>query len=70
MTVGIASSAMGPLVLGASADYLGGFGPSLWACAAVGVVVAAGGLRGEDCGFGIADCGLAEERMEEFGLAS
>jgi cyanate permease len=70
MTVGIASSAMGPLVLGASADYLGGFGPSLWACAAVGTVVAISGLRGKDCGFGIADCGLDECALEEFGLAA
>ncbi len=70
MTVGIASSAMGPLVLGASADYLGGFGPALWACGAVGLLVAAGGLRGHDCGFGIADCGLDECALEEFGLAA
>jgi hypothetical protein len=70
MTVGIASSAMGPLVLGASADYLGGFGPSLWVCAAIGAIVAAGGLRGKDCGSGISDCGLEEGALEEFGLAA
>jgi cyanate permease len=47
MTVGIGCSALGPLVMGASADYLGGFEPSLWFFAAVAAFVAfAGGLAG------------------------
>lgn len=43
MTVGIACSALGPLVMGASADYLGGFDPSLWLFATVAAAVAAAG---------------------------
>jgi MFS family permease len=43
MTVGIACSAMGPLVMGASVDYLGGFEPSLWLFTAVAMFVAAVG---------------------------
>jgi MFS family permease len=43
MTVGIACSALGPLVLGASVDYLGGFEPSLWLFTAVAMIVAAAG---------------------------
>ena len=42
MTVGISCSALGPLVMGASADWLGGFNPSLWLFASVAVVVAIG----------------------------
>jgi MFS family permease len=41
MTVGIACSALGPLVMGASVDYLGGFEPSLWFFTAVATSVAA-----------------------------
>jgi MFS family permease len=56
MTVGIGCSAMGPLAMGASADYLGGFEPSLWLFTAVALLVAAaGGLMG--CG----DGALAEQ---------
>ena len=40
MTVGIACSALGPLVMGASVDYLGGFEPSLWLFTAVAALVA------------------------------
>ncbi|RIK74509.1 MAG: hypothetical protein DCC67_16505 [Planctomycetota bacterium] len=47
MTVGIACSAVGPLVMGASVDWLGGFQPSLWLLAAVAVCVAAAGQRVE-----------------------
>ncbi|MBA3480763.1 MAG: MFS transporter [Pirellulales bacterium] len=43
MTVGIACSALGPLVMGASVDYLGGFEPSLWLFTAVATFVAAVG---------------------------
>jgi MFS transporter, OFA family, oxalate/formate antiporter len=43
MTVGIACSALGPLVMGASVDCLGGFEPSLWLFAAVALIVAAAG---------------------------
>jgi MFS family permease len=43
MTVGIACSALGPLVMGASVDYLGGFEPSLWFFTAVATFVAAAG---------------------------
>jgi len=51
MTVGIACSALGPLVMGASADYLGGFEPSLWFFAAVATFVSlAGGLAGSGDG--------------------
>jgi MFS transporter, OFA family, oxalate/formate antiporter len=47
MTVGIACSALGPLVMGASVDYLGGFEPSLWFFTAVAMSVAAvGALAG------------------------
>ncbi|HEX6962146.1 MAG TPA: MFS transporter [Lacipirellula sp.] len=47
MTVGIGCSAMGPLVMGASVDYLGGFEPSLWFFTAVATSVAAlGALAG------------------------
>ena len=42
MTVGISCSAMGPLVMGASADLLGGFNPSLWLFTTVAIVVAFG----------------------------
>lgn len=40
LSAGISSSAVGPLVMGASCDYLGGFEPSMWAFA-VGAVAAA-----------------------------
>jgi MFS family permease len=43
MTVGIACSALGPLVMGASVDYLGGFEPSLWFFAAVAATIAVAG---------------------------
>jgi cyanate permease len=49
MTVGIACSALGPLVMGASVDYLGGFEPSLWFFTAVAMSVAAvGAIAGGD----------------------
>lgn len=46
MTVGIACSALGPLAMGASVDYLGGFEPSLWLFTGVAVGVAAVGAYG------------------------
>lgn len=46
MTVGIACSALGPLAMGASVDYLGGFEPSLWLFTGVAVSVAAVGAYG------------------------
>jgi cyanate permease len=53
MTVGIACSALGPLVMGASADYLGGFEPSLWFFTAVAVSVAMiGAVAGGEGGGG------------------
>jgi cyanate permease len=56
MTVGIACSAMGPLVMGASVDYLGGFEPSLWFFTAVAMSVAAvGALAGGGEGVAVAD---------------
>jgi MFS family permease len=42
MTVGISCSALGPLVMGASADLLGGFNPSLWLFATIAIVVSIG----------------------------
>ncbi|MBL9161587.1 MAG: MFS transporter [Planctomycetaceae bacterium] len=42
MTVGISCSAMGPLIMGASADALGGFNPSLWLFTTVAIIVALG----------------------------
>lgn len=42
MTVGISCSAMGPLIMGASVDMLGGFNPSLWTFATLATVVALG----------------------------
>ena len=42
MTVAISCSAMGPLIMGASADMLGGFNPSLWLFATLATVVAIG----------------------------
>jgi MFS family permease len=62
MTVGIASSAMGPLVLGASADFLGGFQPSLWLFAGLAVTVAANGLKPESARGG--DQLIQEEALE------
>jgi MFS family permease len=54
MTVGIACSALGPLVMGASVDYLGGFEPSLWFFTAVAMTVAAAGaLAGGGDGAGV-----------------
>ncbi|MCC6493946.1 MAG: MFS transporter [Pirellulales bacterium] len=47
MTVGIASSAVGPLIMGASADLLGGFQASLWFFATTALAVAAAGWRVE-----------------------
>jgi MFS family permease len=64
MTVGIASSALGPLVLGSSADYLGGFQPSLWLFAAVGVMVAVSGMRRENS----AMLAAAGEFQSEWGI--
>lgn len=56
MTVGIACSAMGPLVMGASVDYLGGFEPSLWLFTGVAVSVAAiGAYAGGGEGGGVAE---------------
>jgi len=43
MTVAIACSALGPLVMGASFDWLGGFAPSLWLFVVVALIVAAAG---------------------------
>jgi cyanate permease len=43
MTVGISCSALGPLVMGASVDYLGGFEPSLWLFTTVAMTVASAG---------------------------
>jgi MFS family permease len=42
LTAAVAASAVGPVVMGASADYLGGFAPSFWLFAALmcGIVVA------------------------------
>jgi MFS family permease len=45
MTVGISCSALGPLVMGASVDLLGGFNPSLWFFTTVAIVVAFGSRR-------------------------
>lgn len=42
MTVGISCSAMGPLIMGVSADMLGSFNPSLWMFAALATAVALG----------------------------
>jgi MFS transporter, OFA family, oxalate/formate antiporter len=42
MTVGISCSALGPLMMGASVDWLGGFNPSLWLFTSVAVAVAFG----------------------------
>ena len=42
MTVGISCSALGPLVMGASVDALGGFEPSLWLFASLAALVAVG----------------------------
>jgi cyanate permease len=54
MTVGIGCSALGPLVMGASADYLGGFEPSLWFFTAVAMSVAAvGAFAGGETGPGV-----------------
>jgi MFS family permease len=41
LSAGISSSAVGPVVMGASVDYLGGFEPSLWAFAGGALLVAA-----------------------------
>ena len=41
LTASIGGSAIGPVIMGASADYLGGFGPSLGMLAAAAAVVAA-----------------------------
>jgi hypothetical protein len=47
MTVGIGCSALGPVAMGASVDYLGGFEPSLWFFTAVAASVATlGALAG------------------------
>ena len=51
MTVGISCSALGPLVMGASVDYLGGFEPALWFFTAVAVSVEMlGAVAGGDGG--------------------
>lgn len=42
MTVGISCSALGPLVMGASADLLGGFNPSLWLFTTIAIIVSIG----------------------------
>ena len=43
LTAAIAGSSLGPLLMGVSDDYLGGFGPAMWLFAAVaGVVTVAG----------------------------
>lgn len=43
LTAAVGASSVGPVVMGVSADYLGGFGPSFWLFAAVvsGIAVAA-----------------------------
>jgi OFA family oxalate/formate antiporter-like MFS transporter len=41
LTAAISASAVGPLVMGVSVDFFGGFEPSLWAFAAGAIVVAA-----------------------------
>ena len=40
LTVAVAASAIGPVIMGVSADYLGGFGHSLWFFAGLSVVCA------------------------------
>jgi MFS transporter, OFA family, oxalate/formate antiporter len=55
MTVAIACSSLGPLAMGASVDYLGGFEPSLWFFTAVALSVAAlGAVAGGEGGAGTA----------------
>ena len=44
LTAAIAGSSLGPLLMGISADYLGGFGPSIWLFAAMAAVVAVAGF--------------------------
>jgi len=44
LTAAIAGSSLGPLLMGISDDYLGGFAPSLWLFAALASVVAVAGL--------------------------
>lgn len=55
LTAAIGGSSIGPLVMGVSVDYLGGFTPSLWIMAAVALLVSAA------C-FGATDPGAREER--------
>lgn len=67
LTAAISASAAGPLVLGVSADFLGGFEPSLWvfaAGAAAAAVISPWATRPE-VGDGIAG---AVEPLEEFTL--
>jgi MFS transporter, OFA family, oxalate/formate antiporter len=62
LTAAISASAAGPLVMGASADFLGGFEPSLWLFAAAAVATAAvcplairpQAVRGEDVAVSLA----------------
>ncbi len=44
LTAAIAGSSVGPLCMGISVDYLGGFAPSLWLFAAVAAAIAFAGL--------------------------
>ena len=44
ITAAIAGSSVGPLVMGVSADYLGGFAPALWLFVAMAVVVSIAGI--------------------------
>jgi cyanate permease len=44
LTVAVAASAIGPVIMGVSADYLGGFGHSLWLFAGLSVVTAISAL--------------------------
>ena len=44
LTAAVAGSSLGPLVMGISIDYLGGFAPSLWLFAASAAVIALAGF--------------------------
>ena len=44
LTAAIAGSSVGPLMMGVSADYLGGFTPSLWLFTAMAAVIAIAGI--------------------------
>ncbi len=44
LTIAVAASAIGPVIMGVSADYLGGFGYSLWLFAGLSVITAIAAL--------------------------